>query len=162
MKENTEICGECGRPMPYVYKRRVTKGYAEGLVKFREAVRYYGRYELEPRNEMGKGSPFELSITQHTNLTTLRQYGLLARAKHKDGSYKIGHWILTHMAVEFLNGDREIPAYILVQENEKIGTSEETRSVSEILKSQPQYDDLSDVLANREQHTGVAQERLPL
>lgn len=146
--------------MPYVYKRRVTKGYAEGLVKFREAVRYYGRYEIEPRTEMGRGSPFELSVTQLTNLTTLRQYGLLARAKHKNGEYKIGHWILTHMAVEFLNGDREIPAYIKVRENEKIGSSEETRSVSEILKSQPQYDDLSDVRAGREQETGVTQGRL--
>jgi hypothetical protein len=85
----------------------MTKMYVDALLKFRAAVRYYGRNRIHLRKDLNQFSDFPLSFDQITNFAKLRMFGL---AVHADkGNARSGWWLLTSRGADFLNGAISIP-----------------------------------------------------
>ncbi len=85
----------------------LTAMYVEALLKFRAAVRFYGRNRIHLRGDMGAKSPFPLSFDQITNFAKLRMFGLAVHADKQNP--RSGYWLLTDRGADFLNGKVAIP-----------------------------------------------------
>lgn len=85
----------------------LTAMYVEALLKFRAAVRFYGRNKIHLRGDMGTTSPFPLSFDQVTNFSKLRMFGLAVHADKTNS--RSGLWLLTERGNDFLNGKIVIP-----------------------------------------------------
>jgi hypothetical protein len=80
----------------------MTKLYVDALLKFRAAVRHYGRNSIHLRKDMNQFSPFPLTFDQITNFSKLRMFGLAVHADKQNP--RSGLWLLTSRGNDFLNG----------------------------------------------------------
>lgn len=81
----------------------MTAMYVDALLKFRAAVRHYGRNSIHLRKDMNQFSPFPLSFDQITNFAKLRMFGLAVHADKENP--RSGLWLLTSRGTQFLNGE---------------------------------------------------------
>ncbi|HSY52433.1 MAG TPA: hypothetical protein VLC46_26770 [Thermoanaerobaculia bacterium] len=88
----------------------MTALYVDALLKFRAAVRHYGRNSIHLRKDLNRESPFPLSFDQVTNFAKLRMFGLAVHA-NKENS-RSGLWLLTARGNDFLNGTIAIPKMV--------------------------------------------------
>ena len=154
-----KVCPTCGQAVTE-YGQKITPGLADALVRFKEAVLYYGRNDIDPSNDMGKGSPFELSFAQRANITILRKHGLLAKVKNPDGSRKMGHWLLTKRGNQFVTGELAIPERVYTLMNQVVRHSDNLVTIKDVWGKEPRFEDSNTMERRAVAPSAVAQPSL--
>lgn len=138
MSEHCPTCGQTVRE----YHHRLDPGLVDALIKFKNAVLHYQRNDINPSEDMGKDSPFELTFAQRANITRIRFHGLLAKVKKPDGTRKTGHWLLTKRGNEFLTKGLKIPDRVYTKFNRVVGHSVNKVSIKDITGTEPYFTDI--------------------
>lgn len=74
---------------------------------------------------------FKDNITKYNNLQKLRFHGLITHVE-KNGVKQRGLWLITRQGWEFLEGKKELPKWVEVQDNHIVNRSGQTISVREV------------------------------
>lgn len=87
--------------------RTLSTVQVRALVKFREAIRHYGRNRIHIKQEMFDTSlAFKLTLSEHNNFAGMRPFGLV---QHGDpDNPKSGEWLLTSNGAAFLRGEKMV------------------------------------------------------
>jgi len=131
-------CPHCGAPMR-PYRVKITPMMVHAIVKFREAVIDHNRNSIHILKDM-KGKPYELTRHEWNNFTKQRFLGLAVRVKGESG-----YWLLTKRGAAFLNGQEEVPAYVVIFRNKIIERSEWKQSVKDVIGSTPYLEQKGDI-----------------
>lgn len=128
------VCEHCGAHSNKFWKR-LSAGNVGALVKLRQAI---GR---ENRNDIHIAQELDLSYSGRANFSTLRQHGLVAHIKDDAGNRVSGRWLLTARGGAFLRGELRVPARVQTMNNRVVDHDDQYMSVSDVLGSQPYFDD---------------------
>lgn len=74
---------------------------------------------------------FRDNITDYNNWQKLRFHGLITHVE-KNGIKQRGLWLITRQGWEFLEGKKELPKWVEIQDNHIVNRSEQTISVREV------------------------------
>lgn len=134
-EQNAGRCGHCHQTIK-IYKYKINKVHALFMRAMADEVRNTGV------NDVDLGT-IALPYSMRSQNSKLRQHGLIARVKNKDGAQLARRWLITHKGWNFLNGD-VIPEYVLVYNNQVLGHDGRLVSIYSVLgesfnKSQPIY-----------------------
>jgi hypothetical protein len=105
MKQDTQICQHCKRPMN-VYTFRLTRSLANCLIKIAENVPPQAPFNAKALFDVGV-----ISSSDYTNVSHLKYLGLIKRSDHEART-----WTLTEAAVRLIAGG-SIAAWVKVYDN---------------------------------------------
>lgn len=74
---------------------------------------------------------FRDNITDYNNWQKLRFHGLITHVE-KNGIKQRGLWLITRQGWEFLEGKKELPKWVEIEDNHIVARSEQTISVREV------------------------------
>lgn len=148
--ERREIVIQGTKP---IYKKSISGPVITALMKMQRRSWELGRQELHKIKDL------DLTDSEKSNLSTLRQAGLIAHVKDEAGEDVRGVWIITRMGRQFLRGEVRMPACIYTMANHKIKNQPEERLITiqeaKLKKNEmPQYESFV-----AEMNMRVAQER---
>jgi hypothetical protein len=85
--------------------RTLSSVQVRALVKFRQAVRHYGRNRIHLKREMfDTNLPFKLTLSEHNNFAGMRPFGLVHHGDPENP--KSGEWLLTTNGAAWLRGEK--------------------------------------------------------
>lgn len=131
---DTYVCEHCGAHSNKFWKR-LSAGNVGALVKLRQAVGEQNRNDIHIAQEL------DLTYSERANFSTLRQHGLVAHVKDEQGNRISGRWLITSRGGAFLRGELRVPARVQTMNNHVVDHDDQYVSVSEVLGSQPRFDD---------------------
>lgn len=111
-KENGGHCTTCGKALN-IYRYTINRTLVTFLRAAAGAVQSSGNNDFD-------ASTLGLAYSVRTQSSKLRQHGLIARVKGKDGAQLPSRWLITRKGWDFLRGE-PVPAKVLVFENQVIG-----------------------------------------
>lgn len=111
-------------------KEMLSRGLVDTLMIFAREVKRTGNNSIHISDKL------DLNHSQYNNFQKLKYHGLVA----KDGRFgnKSGYWCLTTRGIKFLSNKESVPVYVLVDDNQKVGESENKVFISEL---RPAFDD---------------------
>lgn len=116
-------CDRCNRPLS-IYRYRVNRTLVTFMRAAAEAVKRNDKNDFDV-------ATLGLAYSTRTQLSKLRQHGLVARVKAADGSQLASRWLITRKGWNFLSGD-PIPTTVIVFENQVIGHDNGTITIHEV------------------------------
>jgi hypothetical protein len=105
----------------------LSKGLAETLAQFREAVISKGENKIHLQSDL------RLSKNQYNNFQKLRYHGLVAKTDIS------GVWLLTRRGNRFLRGEIEIPKGVLVSRNKIQAMRRDKIKLLDLCSSEPYW-----------------------
>lgn len=121
---NNGRCSKCNQTIK-IYKYRVNKTHASFLKAMANAVRDTGVNDVDI-------STIGVAYSTRTQVSKIRQHGLIARIKDERGVQLPRRWLITHKGWEFLNG-KPIPEKVVIYNNQVLGHDEATTTIYEVL-----------------------------
>lgn len=109
---NDGHCDRCGQTIK-IYRYKVSRSHAVFLRAMAEAVSASGK------NDTDIGT-IGIAYSVRTQVTKIRQHGLIARVKNAAGAQIPRHWLITSKGWKFLNGE-PIPSKVVVFNNQVLG-----------------------------------------
>ncbi len=118
---------------------RLTPAHVRALVKFHQAILYYGRNRIHIRKEMADTTaPFALTKDQWTNFSFLRTFGLVAH--YDPENPRGGEWKMTELGAKFLKGKSVVHTRKLILNGRIIERDEKSlKHVNEFRGKVPEY-----------------------
>lgn len=111
-EHNNGKCSKCHQTIK-IYRYKINKTHANFLKAMGNAVRDSGVNDVDI-------STIGIAYSVRSQVTKMRQHGLIARIKNEAGAQVPRHWLITHKGWNFLNG-KPIPSYVIVYNNQVLG-----------------------------------------
>lgn len=109
---NDGHCDRCLRVIK-VYKYQVSKTMAKIMREMAKATKATGERAIDMET-------LDLTHTERSQLSKMRQHGLIVQPKDDRGVKKPRHWLITTKGWQFLRGE-QIPAKVVVFDNQVLG-----------------------------------------
>lgn len=109
---NDGHCDRCLRVIK-VYKYQVSKTMAKIMREMAKATKGTGERAIDMET-------LDLTHTERSQLSKMRQHGLIVQPKDDRGVKKPRHWLITTKGWQFLRGE-QIPAKVVVFDNQVLG-----------------------------------------
>lgn len=126
---NDGRCDRCARPIN-IYRYKLNSTMALFLRRMAKAVSDTGQNDVDL-------STIGLAYSMRTQVSKLRQHGLIARVKNETGAQVPGHWLVTRKGWDWLRGIAQ-PAKVVVFENQVLGHEGGVLTINEVLGEVPQ------------------------
>jgi hypothetical protein len=110
-------------------KESLSRGLIDTLIIFARKIKEKGINSVHISTEL------DLNHSQYNNFQKLKYHGLVAKDKRFEN--KSGYWDITTRGINFLCNRDAIPKYVLVDDNQKVGESDEKVLISQFA---PAYD----------------------
>lgn len=122
---NDGHCDRCRRPIK-IYKYKVNAQMVRIMKLMAEHVLASGEQHVN-LNDLG------MAYSTISQRTKLRLHGLIAKVKNAEGAHVPSTWVITHKGWHFLD-NKEVPAKVVVFDNQVLGHEEGTVTISEIMR----------------------------
>lgn len=121
---NNGRCPHCGQAIKS-YRYKINKSHAQFMRAMAKEVRNLGVNDVDISN-------LGLAYSIRSQVTKLRQHGLIARVKNDKGAQTARHWLITHKGYDFVNGQ---PIYekVIVYNNQVLGHEGNQVTIHEVL-----------------------------
>lgn len=118
---------------------RLSPAHVRALIKFHQAVLYYGRNRIHIRNEMADTSaPFALTKDEWTNFTYLRHFALVAHFDEENP--RSGEWKMTRLGAQFLKGESVVHTRKLILNGKIIDRDQKSlKHITQFRGKVPEY-----------------------
>ena len=136
---NDGHCDRCLRVIK-VYKYQISKTMAKIMREMAKATKATGERAIDMET-------LDLTHTERSQLSKMRQHGLIVQPKNEDGVKKARHWLITTKGWQFLRGE-DIPAKVIVFDNQVLGHEGGMANIRRILGEPGFYE--SDPLSTEE------------
>jgi hypothetical protein len=124
-EHNNGRCSKCNQTIK-IYRYKINKTHASFLKAMANAVRDTGENDVDI-------STIGIAYSTRTQVSKIRQHGLIARIKNAEGAQIPRRWLITHKGWEFLNG-QPIPEKVVIYNNQVLGHDGANVSIYEVLK----------------------------
>lgn len=121
---NDGHCDRCLRVIK-VYKYQVSKTMAKIMREMAKATKATGERAIDMET-------LDLTHTERSQLSKMRQHGLIVQPKDDRGVKKPRHWLITTKGWQFLRGE-QIPAKVVVFDNQVLGHEGGTTDIRRLL-----------------------------
>lgn len=121
---NDGHCDRCLRVIK-VYKYQVSKTMAKIMREMAKATKATGERAIDMET-------LDLTHTERSQLSKMRQHGLIVQPKDDRGIKKPRHWLITTKGWQFLRGE-DIPAKVVVFDNQVLGHEGGTTDIRRLL-----------------------------
>jgi hypothetical protein len=121
---NDGHCDRCLRVIQ-VYKYQVSKTMAKIMREMAKATRETGERAIDMET-------LDLTHTERSQLSKMRQHGIVVQPKDERGVKRPRHWLITTKGWQFLRGE-EIPAKVIVFDNQVLGHEGGTTNIRRLL-----------------------------
>lgn len=121
---NDGHCDRCLRVIK-VYKYQVSKTMAKIMREMAKATKATGERAIDMET-------LDLTHTERSQLSKMRQHGLIVQPKDDRGVKKPRHWLITTKGWQFLRGEA-IPAKVVVFDNQVLGHEGGTTDIRRLL-----------------------------
>lgn len=121
---NDGHCDRCLRVIK-VYKYQVSKTMAKIMREMAKATKGTGERAIDMET-------LDLTHTERSQLSKMRQHGLIVQPKDDRGVKKPRHWLITTKGWQFLRGE-QIPAKVVVFDNQVLGHEGGTTDIRRLL-----------------------------
>jgi len=121
---NDGHCDRCLRVIK-VYKYQVSKTMAKIIKEMAAATKKTGERAIDMET-------LDLTHTERSQLSKMRQHGLIVQPKDERGVKKPRHWLITVKGWQFLRGEK-IPAKVVVFDNQVLGHEGGTTDIRRLL-----------------------------
>lgn len=111
-EQNNGHCSRCSQTIK-IYRYKINKVHATFLKAMAKKVSESGHNDVDI-SEIG------LSYSTRSQVTKMRQHGLIARVKNDSGKQTASHWLITNKGWDFLKG-KPIPQIVVVYNNQVLG-----------------------------------------
>ncbi len=111
-EHNNGRCSKCNQTIK-IYRYKINKTHASFLKAMANAVRDTGVNDVDI-------STIGIAYSTRTQVSKIRQHGLIARIKNAEGKQIPRRWLITHKGWEFLNG-QAIPEKVIIYNNQVLG-----------------------------------------
>ncbi len=122
--ENSGQCPTCSHAIKF-YHYKLNKIHAIFLRAMAAEVRNTDVNDVDI-------STIGLAYSVRSQVTKMRQHGLIARIKNADGSQVARHWLITSKGWQFLNG-HPVPSRVTIYNNQVLGHGGDTVHIKELL-----------------------------
>ena len=136
---NDGHCDRCLRVIK-VYKYQVSKTMAHIMREMAKATKATGERAIDMET-------LDLTHTERSQLSKMRQHGLIVQPKDERGVKKPRHWLITTKGWQFMRGE-PIPAKVVVFDNQVLGHEGGTTDIRRLLDDPGFYE--SDPLSTEE------------
>jgi hypothetical protein len=126
-----------------LYKYRVSETMAKIMREMAKATKATGQRAIDMET-------LDLTHTERSQLSKMRQHGLIVQPKDDNGVKKARHWLITSKGWQFLRGE-DIPAKTLVFQNQVLGHEGGTTNIRRLLNDPGFYE--ADPLTTAEART---------
>jgi len=121
---NDGHCDRCLRVIK-VYKYQISKTMAKIMREMAKATKATGERAIDMET-------LDLTHTERSQLSKMRQHGLIVQPKDDRGIKKPRHWLITTKGWQFLRGE-DIPAKVVVFDNQVLGHEGGTTDIRRLL-----------------------------
>lgn len=111
-EENNGHCSHCHQTIK-IYRYKINRATATFVRAVANAVRDTGVNDVDIET-------IGIAYSVRTQVSKIRQHGLIARIKNAEGKQIPRRWLITHKGWDFLNGE-QIPSKVVVFNNQVLG-----------------------------------------
>lgn len=156
--ENNGHCDRCGQTIK-IYRYKVSKTHGTFLRAMAKTISNTGI------NNVDIGD-LEIPYSVRSQVTKLRQHGLVARIKNESGAQVARRWLITHKGWDFLNG-KPIPSHVIVFNNQVLGHDGEPTTVLQVMGEKfnpemPKYEEASVTQAEARTYDDLRKPKKPM
>lgn len=123
-EKNHGHCSNCQQTIK-IYRYKINKTHATFLKAMANAVRDTNVNDVDI-------STIDIAYSTRSQVSKIRQHGLIARIKDKNGAQIPRRWLITHKGWEFLNG-KPIPERVVVYNNQVLGHDGDSVGIVDVL-----------------------------